>query len=73
MMFMKAMSLLKFMKVNMMNKFKVTIASTIYYQAEVEAESIEDINTQFNNGDLDFTCWKEEDLDSNIFGMEVII
>jgi hypothetical protein len=56
-----------------MNKFKVTIASTIYYQAEVEAESIEDINTQFNNGDLDFTCWKEEDLDSNIFGMEVII
>ena len=49
-----------------MKTFKVTIASTIYYQAEVDAESIEDIETQFNNGDLDFTTWREYDLDSNV-------
>jgi hypothetical protein len=48
-------------------KFRVTIASTIYYQAEVEAESTEDINNQFMNGDLDFTEWREADLDSNIY------
>jgi hypothetical protein len=49
-----------------MKKYIVTIASTIYYQAEIEAESIEDINAQFNNGDLDFTEWNEIDLDSQI-------
>ncbi len=50
-----------------MQKYKVIVASTIYYQAEIEAESVEDIQAQFNNGDLDFTCWREEDLDSNIY------
>ena len=49
-----------------MKKYIVTIASTIYYQAEVEAESIEDINAQFNNGDLDFTTWREYDIDSDV-------
>jgi hypothetical protein len=49
-----------------MKKYKVTIASTIYYQAEVEAESIEDIEQDMQNGDLDFTTWREDDLDSNV-------
>jgi hypothetical protein len=50
-----------------MKTYRVTIASTIYYQAEIEAESAEDINNQFMNGDLDFTEWREADLDSNIY------
>lgn len=50
-----------------MKKYKVIVASTIYYQAEIDAESVEDIQAQFDNGDLDFTCWREEDLDSNIY------
>ena len=50
-----------------MTKFRVTIASTIYYQAEIEAESTEDINNQFMNGDLDFTEWREADLDSSVY------
>jgi hypothetical protein len=49
-----------------MKKYKVTIASTIYYQAEVEAESVEDIEQDARNGDLDFTTWHEYDLDSNV-------
>jgi hypothetical protein len=49
-----------------MKKYIVTIASTIYYQAEIEAESMEDIETQFKNGDLDFTTWREYDLESDI-------
>ena len=50
-----------------MTKYRVTISSTIYYQAEIEAESTEDINNQFMNGDLDFTEWREADLDSNVY------
>lgn len=50
-----------------MTKFKVTIASTIYYQAEIEADMMEDIETLFTNGDLDFTTWREADLDSHIY------
>jgi hypothetical protein len=49
-----------------MTKFRVTIASTIYYQAEIEAESWEDINKDFDNGELDFTAWREIGLDSSI-------
>ena len=49
-----------------MKKYKVTVASTIYYQAEIEAESIEDIETDIRNGDLDFTEWDEYDLDSYV-------
>ena len=49
-----------------MKKYIVTIASTIYYQAEVEAESIEDIETDARNGDLDFTTWREYDIDSDV-------
>jgi hypothetical protein len=49
-----------------MKKYIVTIASTIYYQAEIEAESIEDIETDARNGDLDFTTWREYDIDSDI-------
>ena len=52
-----------------MSKFKVVIASTIYYEAEIEAESIEDIHNQFDNGDLDFTTWKEIDLESSVFNI----
>lgn len=42
------------------------IASTIYYEAEIEAESQEDIQSKFDQGLLDFTMWNEADLDSNI-------
>ena len=52
-----------------MSKFKVVIASTIYYEAEVEAESIKDIHNQFDGGDLDFTTWKEIDLESSVFNI----
>ncbi len=50
-----------------MAKFKVTISSAIYYEAEIEAESIADIHKQFKEGDLDFTSWQEVGLDSNIY------
>jgi hypothetical protein len=59
------MSLLKFMRGNIM-KFKVTVASTIYYQAEIEAESAESINDDIMNGEIDFTEWNEIDLESQI-------
>jgi hypothetical protein len=49
-----------------MPKFRVTVASTIYYQAEIEAESWEDINKDFDSGELDFTTWNEIDLESSI-------
>jgi len=49
-----------------MPKFRVTVASTIYYQAEIEAESAESINDEFMNGELDFTEWREIDLESSI-------
>ena len=49
-----------------MPKFRVTIASTIYYEAEIEAESWESINDDFDNGELDFTTWREIDLESSI-------
>ena len=54
-------------RLNKMTKYRVTISSTIYYQAEIKAESAEDIKNQFLNGDLDFTEWREADLDSNIY------
>ncbi len=50
-----------------MAKFKVTISSAIYYEDEIEAESIADIHKQFKEGDLDFTSWQEVGLDSNIY------
>jgi hypothetical protein len=49
-----------------MTKYRVTIASTIYYQAEIEAESESQIDNDFDNGELDFTTWKEIDLESSI-------
>lgn len=49
-----------------MAKFRVTIASTIYYQAEIEAENESQIDTKFDDGMLDFTTWREIDLESSI-------
>lgn len=49
-----------------MAKFRVTIASTIYYQAEIEADSEAEIDTKFDDGELDFTVWNEIDLESSI-------
>jgi hypothetical protein len=49
-----------------MKKFRVTVASTIYYQAEIEAESAESINEEIMSGELDFTEWREIDLESTI-------
>jgi hypothetical protein len=54
------------MRVNIMTKFRVTIASTIYYQAEIEANNESEINDMFDNQELDFTTWREIDLDSSI-------
>jgi hypothetical protein len=54
------------MRGNTMPKFRVTIASTIYYQAEIEAESESQIDNDFDNGELDFTTWREIDLESSI-------
>jgi hypothetical protein len=54
------------MRVNIMTKYRVTIASTIYYQAEIEAESESQIDNDFDNGELDFTTWREIDLESSI-------
>lgn len=50
-----------------MTKFRVTIASTIYYQADIEADNEDDICMQFRNGELDFTEWREADLDSHVY------
>lgn len=49
-----------------MTKYRVTIASTIYYQAEIEAESESQIDSLFDDGELDFTTWNEIDLESSI-------
>jgi hypothetical protein len=49
-----------------MPKYSVTIASTIYYQEEIEAESIADIDKDFMDCKLDFTDWRELELESNI-------
>ncbi len=49
-----------------MAKFNVTIASTIYYQAEIEADSIEDIDSNFMACNIDFTGWDEVELESHI-------
>jgi hypothetical protein len=49
-----------------MKKYRVTIASTIYYQAEIEAESESQIDNDFDHGKLDFTTWNEIDLESSI-------
>jgi hypothetical protein len=49
-----------------MKTFKVTIASTIYYQAEIEAESESQIDEWFDDGKLSFTGWNEIDLESQI-------
>jgi hypothetical protein len=49
-----------------MAKFRVTIASTIYYQAEIEDDSEAQILEDFDNGELDFTTWNQIDLESSI-------
>lgn len=49
-----------------MTKFRVTIASTIYYQAEIEANNESEIDTLFDDDKLDFTTWNEIDLESSI-------
>jgi hypothetical protein len=49
-----------------MKKYIVTIASTIYYQAEIESESESQIEDDFDNGLLHFTGWNEIDLESQI-------
>ena len=49
-----------------MTKFRVTIASTIYYQAEIEDDSEAQILEDFDNGELDFTTWNQIDLESSI-------
>lgn len=52
-----------------MKTYKVTVASTIYYQAEIQANNEEEIFKSFNHGEIDFTTWKEIDLDSCIADM----
>jgi hypothetical protein len=54
------------MRANIMTKYRVTIASTIYYQAEIEDDSEAQILEDFDNGKLDFTTWNEIDLESSI-------
>lgn len=49
-----------------MPKYRVTVASTIYYQAEIEAEAWESIHDDIMNGEVDFTEWREIDLESNV-------
>ena len=49
-----------------MKTFRVTIASTIYYQAEIEANNESEINDMFDNQELDFITWREIDLESSI-------
>jgi hypothetical protein len=56
-----------------MTKFRVTIASTIYYQAEIEADNESDINDMFDNQELDFTTWREIDLESSIDSIHKLI
>lgn len=55
-----------------MNKYKVIIASTIYYKAEVQAENESEINEMFNNHDFDFTTWHEVALDSQIYSIDEV-
>jgi hypothetical protein len=55
-----------------MRKFKVIVASTIYYETTLTAHSEEDIREYFEKGAINFTEWKETDLDSNIESIEEV-
>ncbi len=51
---------------NGMKKFKVIVASTIIYEAEIEAEHWSQIHADFDNGKFDFTEWEQVELESEI-------
>lgn len=55
-----------------MRQFKVIVASTIYYEAVLEAHSEEDIQEYFDKGAIDFTGWKEVELDSHIYDISEV-
>jgi len=55
-----------------MNKYKVIIASTIFYEAIVESKSAMDIDNDFMNDKLDFTTWREIDLDSRVESIRLV-
>ena len=50
-----------------MKTYKVTVASTIYYQARIDAENEQEIEKLFNEMGLDFTDWEEVELQSDIY------
>lgn len=55
-----------------MNKYKVIVSTTIYYEAIVEAKNANDIDNQFDNGELDFTTWNEIDLESSVQSIKIL-
>ena len=50
-----------------MKKYKVIVQSSIFYEVEVDATSIEQVKEFFNNGDVDFVSGEEIDLESHIY------
>lgn len=55
-----------------MTKYKVIVSSTVYYEAEIEANSSTDIDNLFDNGELNFTKWNDIDLESRIESIQEI-
>ena len=56
-----------------MNNYRVVIASTIYYEATLNAHSEEDIKKYFDKGAIVFTTWREIDLESSIDSIHKLI
>lgn len=55
-----------------MNKYKVIVCSSIFYEVEVEAESEKQVNEFFTNGDIDFISGEEIDLESHIYDIKEV-
>lgn len=50
-----------------MNKYKVIVQSSIFYEVEVEAESYQEVVDKFKDGEIDFVSGEEIDLESHLY------
>jgi hypothetical protein len=53
-----------------MATYKVIVKSSIFYEVEVDADSIRAVKDSFENGDIDFISGEEIDLDSHIYDIK---
>ena len=53
-----------------MKTYKVIVQSSIFYEVEVDAESIKHVKELFDNGEVDFISGEEIDLESHIYDIK---